>query len=49
VANGTEDLELAMRCAGVLPGDGVIVPSFTACTTVEAILRIGADPLFVDV
>lgn len=38
-----------MRCAGVLPGDGVIVPFFTACTTVAAILRIGTDPLFVDV
>lgn len=49
VANGTEALELAMRCAGVQPGDGVIVPSFTAYATVAAILRIGANPLFVDV
>jgi dTDP-4-amino-4,6-dideoxygalactose transaminase len=49
VANGTEALELAMRCAGVQPGEGVIVPSFTAYATVAAILRIGANPIFVDV
>ena len=49
VGNGTDALELAMRCAGVEPGEGVIVPSFTAYATVAAILRIGAQPIFVDV
>jgi dTDP-4-amino-4,6-dideoxygalactose transaminase len=49
VANGTDALELAMRCAGVGSGEGVIVPTFTAYATVAAILRIGALPIFVDV
>ena len=49
VANGTDALELAMRCAGVEPGEGVIVPSFTAYATVAAILRVGAQPIFVDI
>ena len=49
VGNGTDALELAMRCAGVEPGDGVIVPSLTAYATVAAILRVGAQPIFADV
>ncbi|KEF40735.1 MAG: hypothetical protein ER33_15455 [Cyanobium sp. CACIAM 14] len=49
VGNGTDALELALRCAGVTPGDGVIVPSFTAYATVASLLRIGAVPHFADV
>ena len=49
VGNGTDALELAMRCAGVEPDDGVIVPSLTAYATVAAILRVGAKPIFADV
>jgi aminotransferase EvaB len=49
VASGTDALELALRCAGVTPGDGVIVPSHTAYATVAAILRVGASPIFVDI
>jgi dTDP-4-amino-4,6-dideoxygalactose transaminase len=49
VGNGTDALELAMRCAGVEAGDGVIVPSLTAYATVAAILRVGAHPIFADV
>lgn len=49
VGNGTDALELAMRCAGVEAGDGVVVPSLTAYATVAAILRIGAQPIFADV
>lgn len=49
VGNGTDALELAMRCGGVEPGDGVIVPSLTAYATVAAILRVGAQPIFADV
>lgn len=48
VGNGTDALELALRCAGVQPGDGVIVPSLTAYATVAAILRTGAKPIFAD-
>jgi dTDP-4-amino-4,6-dideoxygalactose transaminase len=49
VANGTDALELSLRCAGVQPGDNVIVPSLTAYATIAAILRIHAKPLFVDI
>ncbi|MFM9157649.1 MAG: DegT/DnrJ/EryC1/StrS family aminotransferase, partial [Dolichospermum sp.] len=49
VGNGTDALELAMRCAGVEASVGVIVPSLTAYATVAAILRIGAYPVFADV
>lgn len=49
VGNGTDALELALRCAGVEPGDGVIVPSLTAYATVAAILRVGGHPVFADV
>ena len=49
VGNGTDALELALRCAGIEPGDGVIVPSLTAYATVAAILRAGAVPVFADI
>lgn len=49
VGNGTDALELALRCAGIEPGDGVIVPSLTAYATVAAILRTGAEPIFADI
>jgi|688.fasta_scaffold02301_12 dTDP-4-amino-4,6-dideoxygalactose transaminase len=48
VGNGTDALELALRCAGIQAGDRVIVPSLTAYATVAAILRTGAEPLFAD-
>ena len=49
VGNGTDALELAMRCAGIKPGDGVIVPALTAYATVAGILRTGALPVFADI
>lgn len=49
VGNGTDALELAMHCAGVKPGDAVVVPSLTAYATVAAILHVGARPIFADV
>lgn len=33
----------------IKPGDGVIVPSFTYISSVNAILYVGATPVFVDV
>ena len=48
VGNGTDALELALRCANIQPGEGVIVPSLTAYATVAAILRTGAEPIFAD-
>ncbi|WP_157157450.1 MULTISPECIES: DegT/DnrJ/EryC1/StrS family aminotransferase [unclassified Diaminobutyricimonas] len=49
VANGTDALELAMRAVGVMPGGEVIVPVNTFVATAEAVSRIGARPIFVDV
>jgi dTDP-4-amino-4,6-dideoxygalactose transaminase len=49
VANGTDALELAMRAAGVGRDDEVILPANTFIATAEAVSRIGARPVLVDV
>jgi dTDP-4-amino-4,6-dideoxygalactose transaminase len=49
VSNGTDALELAYRAVGVGPGDEVIMPVNTFIATAEAVSRIGAVPVFVDV
>lgn len=49
VANGTDALELALRAAGVGPGDEVVLPTNTFIATAEAVSRIGAVPVLVDV
>ncbi|WP_104175181.1 DegT/DnrJ/EryC1/StrS aminotransferase family protein [Arthrobacter sp. Y81] len=49
VANGTDALELGLRAAGVMPGGEVILPANTFIATAEAVSRIGAVPVPVDV
>lgn len=49
VANGTEALELALRACGVGRGGEVILPANTFIATAEAVSRIGATPVPVDV
>lgn len=49
VANGTDALEMSFRAVGVRAGDEVIVPANTFIATAEAVSRIGAIPVFVDV
>lgn len=49
VANGTDALTIALRAAGVGPGDEVVMPSFTFFATAEAALVIGARPAFCDI
>ncbi len=49
VANGTDALEMALRAVGVSWGDEVLIPANTFIATAEAVLRIGAVPVFVDV
>ncbi|MGO4383798.1 DegT/DnrJ/EryC1/StrS family aminotransferase [Specibacter sp. RAF43] len=47
--NGTDALELALRACGVGTGDEVILPVNTFVATAEAVARIGAVPVLVDV
>nr|WP_237739533.1 DegT/DnrJ/EryC1/StrS family aminotransferase [Arthrobacter sp. TB 26] len=49
VANGTDALELALRASGVRAGGEVILPANTFIATAEAVSRIGALPVPVDV
>jgi len=48
-ANGTDALNLAMRALGIGAGDAVIVPAFSFSASVEAVLLVGATPVFCDV
>lgn len=48
VANGTDALEMALRAAGIGPGDEIILPTNTFIATAEAVVRCGAKPVLVD-
>jgi len=48
VGNGTDALVLALRAAGIGPGDEVIVPANTFVATAEAVVLAGATVRFVD-
>jgi dTDP-4-amino-4,6-dideoxygalactose transaminase len=48
VGSGTEALWLALRAAGLKPGDEVIVPSLTASATAAAVVEAGLRPVFAD-
>ncbi|MDA1189623.1 MAG: DegT/DnrJ/EryC1/StrS family aminotransferase [Chloroflexi bacterium] len=47
--NGTDSLELILEALGIGNGDEVIVPAMTFAATSEAVLRVGAIPVLVDV
>jgi dTDP-4-amino-4,6-dideoxygalactose transaminase len=49
VGNGTDALQLALRACGVGQGDEVITVAYTFTATPEAIVNVGAKPVFVDV
>ena len=48
VVNGTAALHVALRLAGVQPGDEVLIPALTFVATATAVAYCGATPHFVD-
>jgi perosamine synthetase len=49
VSSGTAALHLILKGLGCGPGDEVMVPSFTFAASINAILYVGASPVFADI
>jgi perosamine synthetase len=49
VSSGTAGLHLALLTLGIGPGDEVIVPSFTFIAVANAVLQVGATPVFAEI
>ncbi|TGU70604.1 LegC family aminotransferase [Geomonas terrae] len=48
VVNGTAALHISLLCAGVQPGDEVLIPALTFIATANAVCYCGAVPHFID-
>lgn len=48
VSNGSVALDMAIAALGIVPGDEVILPTFTIISCATAIIRAGAVPVVVD-
>ncbi len=49
VSSATAGMELMLRYMGIGPGDEVIVPAYTYCSTANVVMHCGATPVMVDV
>jgi dTDP-4-amino-4,6-dideoxygalactose transaminase len=49
VASGSAALYLALQLAGVGPGTEVVTTPYTFVATIEAVIRLGGTPVFVDI
>ncbi len=49
VSNGTAALHLALACLNLREGDEIILPSLTFVATANAVLYVGAKPVFADI
>lgn len=49
VCNGTAALEIAAKAIGIQEGDEVIMPTFTIISPAQAVTKLGAKPVLVDV
>ncbi|MCH7398134.1 DegT/DnrJ/EryC1/StrS family aminotransferase [Belliella sp. DSM 107340] len=47
-SNGTDALELALRALGISQNDEVIIPAMSWVSTAEAVIMVGAKPIFID-
>ena len=47
--SGTSALEMSALLCNIKPGDEVIMPSFTFCSTADAFVLLGGVPVFIDI
>jgi hypothetical protein len=49
MTSATGGMEMALRAAGIGPGDEVVVPAMSFAASANVVVRVGARPVFIDV